>query len=565
MIAEVVLNSVTKATDSIYHYEIPAEMEDVLSVGMRVTVGFGKGNRPKEAYVVGIVEKSEYPSLKKISEIIDTTVYFDEKSVELAKFMKHRYFCSFAQALRAMLPAGINSKYTALVFLEEKDKALVDEAVGNSLIATSIVEELSKKSPLSREELVSLTGRTNIIETLAMLEKKKIVRIENKRSENIKDTYATFVSLAIDRTDAFEICDILSTKAPARARCLEALCDNDTWLLGELTECADVSKSVVDALVEKGYAVYTKEIVRTEVFTGEALKEVCRYPLTDEQSNAYDVVSKSMEKGKCETFLIHGVTGSGKTLVYLELIEKALSMDTQAIMLVPEISLTPQMVSQVMSRFSDRVAVLHSSLTVKERYNEWKKIKEGRVDVAVGARSAVFAPFSKLGLIIIDEEHETTYKSESAPRYNALEIARFRAKQHSCALVLASATPSVESYYKTQSGKYTLIEMKKRVGDVSLPAVSVVDMRAELEQGNMSIFSRPLTDKIKKNIKDKKHNSFFKQERIFQLCILQELWLCGALSPLPRFSHISQIYGQNGLSLLRLYDKSAPAVSFLFR
>lgn len=539
MIAEVVLNSVTKATDSIYHYEIPSSMQDVLSVGMRVTVGFGKGNRPREAYVVGIAEKSDYPSLKQISEIIDTTVYFDEKSVELAKFMKHRYFCSFSQALRTMLPAGINSKYTSLVFLEENDKSVIDEAVGNSLVATSVVRELSKKSPLSQEELVALTGRTNIMHILAGLEKKKIVRIENKRSENIKDTYTTFVSLAIDTADAFELCDTLSVRAPARARCLEALCDSDSWLLSELCECADVSKSVVDALVKKGYAVYTKEIVRDNLFNTESLCEACRYPLTPEQKNAYDTVSNSMENGISETFLIHGVTGSGKTLVYLELIEKALSMGTQAVMLVPEISLTPQMVSQVVSRFSDRVAVLHSSLTVKERYNEWKKIKEGRVDVAVGARSAVFAPFENIGLIIVDEEHENTYKSESNPRYNALEIARFRAKQHSCALVFASATPSVDSYYKTQTGKYTLIEMKKRVGDVCLPSVSIVDMRTELEEGNMSIFSRLLSDKIRKNIEDKKQTILFLNRRGYSSFV--SCRACGYVVRCPH-CHVSLTY-----------------------
>ena len=321
------------------------------------------------------------------------------------------------------------------------------------------------------------------------------------------------MSLAIDTTDAYELCDIMSAKAPARARALETLCDSDVWLLSEFLECADVSKSVVDALVDKGYAVYTKEVVRKALFEQESVTEYVRHELTEEQQSAYDTVAPSIEQGKNDTFLIHGVTGSGKTLVYLELIEKAIMKGKQAMLLVPEISLTPQMVAQVMSRFGGRAAVLHSSLTVKERFDEWKKIKEGRVDVVVGARSAVFAPFDNPGLIIIDEEHENTYKSESAPRYHAVEIARYRAKQHNAVLVLASATPSIDSYYKTKTGRYKLVKMKSRVGRGEMPAVSIVDMRSELESGNMSIFSHKLADKIRANIDSGRQTILFLNRR----------------------------------------------------
>lgn len=500
MIAEVVLNSVTRATDNIYHYEIPDEMLSAISVGMRVTVNFGKGNKPTEAYVVGITDKSEYKELKPIVEIIGTETYFDEKAAKLAEFMKHRYFCSYCQALKVMLPAGINTKYTRTVFLEECGDDKIESAVSNSAIATAIVHELKKRSPLTFEELTGYVGRTNIMHTLAVLEKKKIIRIETRKNENIKDSYATFVTLSIDTTDAYELCDVMSHRASAQARALEMLCDSERWLLSELLECAEVSKGAVDALVQKGYAAYSKEIVRKDLFSAESVGEYIRYPLTEEQQNAYDTVADAIDSNRNETFLIHGVTGSGKTLVYLELIERAISQGKQAMLLVPEISLTPQMVSQVMSRFFERVAVLHSSLTVKERFDEWKKIKEGRVDVVVGARSAIFSPFENPGLIIIDEEHENTYKSESAPRYHAVEIARYRAKQNNAVLVLASATPSVDSFYKTETGKYKLIKMTSRVGKVQLPGVSIVDMRNELESGNMSIFSRELASKIRNNI-----------------------------------------------------------------
>lgn len=513
MIAEVVLNNVSKSTDNIYHYEIPADMENELSIGMRVTVKFGNGNKLKEAYVVGIVEKSEYSNLKQICEIIDTYVYFDKNAVDMAKFMKHRYFCTYTQAFKAILPSGINTKYTQIIFLKEDCEEKIAHATQNSSLATSIVNELKKCSPLTFEELTSYVGRTNIMHSLANLEKEKIVSIELKRSETLKDSYATYASLLIDTTDAYEICDVICKKAPAQARALEMLCDNNSWLLSELMECAACSKAAVDALVKKGYASYSKQIVRKNLFEQQCFDEYIAHELTDEQRNAYDLISKSIKDNISDKFLIHGVTGSGKTLVYLELIEKTINLGKQAILLVPEISLTPQMVSLVMARFGERVAVLHSSLTIKERYNEWKKIKEGRVDVAVGARSAVFAPFNKIGLIIVDEEHENTYKSESAPRYHAVEIARYRAKQNNAVLVLASATPSIDSYYKTKIGKYKLVEMKSRVGNVELPKVSIVDMRQELESGNMSIFSTLLSDSIRKNIDEGRQTILFLNRR----------------------------------------------------
>ena len=234
------------------------------------------------------------------------------------------------------------------------------------------------------------------------------------------------------------------------------LCDSGTMLLGELLELADVSKGAVDGLVSKGFATYSKAVVRRDLFEDYSVAEVEKHILNEEQQNAVDTVFADIEQGKSSAFLLHGITGSGKTEVYLNLMENTIEMGRQAIMLVPEISLTPQMVRRVISRFPDRVAVIHSSLTVKERFEQWKRIKENEVDVVVGARSAVFAPFDNIGLIIIDEEHENTYKSESAPRYHTSEIARFRAKEHNSVLLFASATPSVDSYYKAQIGKYKL-------------------------------------------------------------------------------------------------------------
>lgn len=513
MIAKVILNSASRATDNIYHYIVPEELREDISIGMRVETTFGRGNKPVEAYVIGFTDESDFSNLKPILKIIDYSVYFDESDVSLAFFMKHRYFCTYCQALKTIMPSGVNLKFSTLVFLNDCQDECINDAVKNSLLSSNIVDELKKCSPLSVEKLSELIGKRNILSAVKKLEEKNIVTTELVRSNGVKDTTSLHVSLCIDRSDAYEICDVLSKRAKAQARALEMIADVTSISLSELAELCSVSKQSVDALVKKGYAEYKKEVTRGDFLGEYSVKECVKKTLTSAQKNVVDKISQSIEEKNYKTYLIHGVTGSGKTEVYLNLIEKTIEKGRQAILLVPEISLTPQMVSQVVSRFAGRVAVLHSSLTVKQRYDEWKKIKDGDVDVAVGARSAIFAPFENIGLIIVDEEHENTYKSEQSPRYNAVEIARFRSNQHNSTLVLASATPSVESYYKAMMDKYILLEMNSRIGDVSLPEVEIVDMRKELQNGNMSIFSSRLEKLIRDNIDSGRQTMLFLNRR----------------------------------------------------
>ena len=513
MIAEIVINSISKATDSVYHYQIPQCFEDQINVGVRVEVDFGRGNRTLEGYVVGITDKSDFKSLKPIKSVIDTTSYFDEKQVELAMFMKHRYFCTYIQALKTMVPAGIGVKFVKLVFLDECDDKAIADATKNSLVCEKITEQLKKCSPLTVDQLTNNIGKGNISSGIKQLASKGIIHTELMRNSGVKDTLMSYVSLDCDINDAYEFCDKFCKKSPAQVRALEMLCDYGTISVSELLEIADVSKSSVDSLVEKGYAKIDKAVVRKDLFQSVSVCESIKHQLNSEQQNAVDTISQSMQSGANDTFLIHGITDSGKNEEYLNVIQKAIETGKKSILLVPEIALTPQMISRVVSRFPDRVAVIHSSLTVKERYEQWKKISENEVDVVVGARSAIFAPFDNIGLIIVDEEHENTYKSESSPRYNAVEIARYRAKMSNAVLVLASATPLIESYYKAKSGKYKLIELTQRATKANLPTVSIVDMREELENGNMSVFSNMLMEDIKENIKNNKQTILFLNRR----------------------------------------------------
>jgi len=500
MIAKIVLNKNSHATDRLFDYKIPAFMENSISVGMRVNVPFGRGNKPTEGYVYELAEKSDYDNLKDITGIIEDFSYFDSIKVEIMEFMRHRYFCSYISAIKCFVPTGVGANITRVYSLADCNEETLKKACAHSTTADKIVSALKAYGTLIEETLKTEVGKNNVPQILKRLTESGVLLVSTKETENIKDTVKTFVELSIDREEAYILTDTIRTKAKARARALEVLCDNPIIELSELMLYASCTKDAVDALCERGCCVYS-QVVCNDSFI-DSLQEVSNHKkeLTAEQQNAFDTVVPCLKEQKKETFLIHGVTGSGKTEVYLRLIEETINCGKEAIFLVPEISLTPQMIALVYGRFGENVAVLHSRLTLRQRFNEWKRIKNGDVKIVIGARSAIFAPFSHIGLIIIDEEHETTYKSEMSPRYNAIEIARFISRQHSAVLVLASATPSVDSYYKAQNGAYTLIEMPSRVNKSPLPDVKICDMRKELEDGNMSIFSRELQSSIERNL-----------------------------------------------------------------
>lgn len=514
MIAEVVLNNISRATDSIYHYLIPQRLESVVKTGVRVIVPFGRGNKSEEAYVLSLTEQSDYKNLKEISEVSDEYSYFGEKQSELIKFMNHRYFCSLISAIKAVVPSGVGMKIKKIYALTEMLSDEAQKYLEHSLSAEKVYN-LLKNGELDADSISSETGIKNLGTVLKTMEKKEIVTVSEKQYDGIKDSVQTRVMLDADILEAMEAVEVMQKKAPARARCLEIMIDERDLALSELLEYANTNKTVVKALEAKGFLHLYDTVYREDLFDKIIISEPQKHTMTDEQQAVFDNVFESVKNNEKQTFLLNGVTGSGKTEVYLNLIEKTVSLGKQAVFLVPEISLTPQMVSLVMSRFGERVAVFHSSLTQKQRYEQWKNIKDGIADIVVGARSAVFAPFKNPGLFIIDEEHENTYKSELSPKYSTVEIARFRARQHSSVVLLASATPLVESTYRAESGKYKLLTMSKRVNDNKLPNTTIVDMRNEMSDGNMSIFSRKLLEEIDNNLKNRKQTILFINRRGF--------------------------------------------------
>ena len=340
-------------------------------------------------------------------------------------------------------------------------------------------------------------------------------------SNRVKDKLESYVFLNIDIDELISKLENNEIKSDKQKRVLQFLIDNDNVSLSDLMLFTDVSRAIVNTLIKKGYLVIEKKEIYRNPFKNKNITPDKSLELTKEQENAKKSIEKSIKEKKYQEFLLFGITGSGKTEIYLQLIEKMINENKSSIVLVPEISLTPQMIDRFIARFGeDPIAVLHSKLSIGERYDEWKKIKEGKAKIVIGARSAIFAPVENLGLIIIDEEHDSSYKSEMNPRYDAKEVARYIAKDLNIPLVLGSATPDMISYYNAINGKIKLLELKNRANKSKLPDVEIVDLRRELANGNRSMISVQLYKEIEENIKNKRQTILFLNRRGYSTFVM---------------------------------------------
>ena len=310
-------------------------------------------------------------------------------------------------------------------------------------------------------------------------------------------------------------------KSEKQIRTLRFLLENEESLISDIEMFADSSRAVVNTLVKNGYVEIIEKKVERDPFQEKEIEKNEKLKLTDEQQNAFDIICDSMDDMLFSEFLLYGVTGSGKTEVYLQLIEKALNEQKSSILLVPEISLTPQTVNRFISRFGkEKIAVLHSKLSVGERYDQWHKINNGTAKIIIGARSAIFAPVMNLGIVIIDEEHDGSYKSEMTPRYDAKKVAEYMCRQANVPLVLGSATPDMETYFKAKNEEIMLLELTKRANESELPQVDVIDLREELAKGNKSMISTKLYSEIEKNLKTKQQTILYLNRRGFSTFVM---------------------------------------------
>lgn len=531
MIAQVIINYQSKQTDKLYDYLIPEDMS--VSVGSRVVVPFGRGAKQLEGFIFYINQSSKAKSLKMILSVTDDKPVFDEKMVELIEFMRNQYLCSYLDIVHAVIPAGVCAKREEWIVL------LTQQVSPVSGIKEKILKLLTDNNCEMEYNKLSNLFDNSISAQINDLNDSGILKREYRESFSVNDKTIRMAKLSVRREMAEEYIQKMQTKAKIQCKALEILLYNESIAVSDLVQLSGGTDYAVRTLVKRDMiTIYDMEVFRDPTF-GKIYEKSIPPILTDEQENALKQLKTTNEK----PFLLHGVTGSGKTEVYMRVIDEVVSKGKSAIMLVPEISLTPQTVKRFKERFDGRVAVFHSALSLGEKYDEWKKMRDGLVDIVIGARSAIFAPFKNIGIIIMDEEHEQTYKSEMSPRYHTREVAEFRAKQHGASLLLASATPSVESYYKTKCGEYTLLEMKKRAGLGQMPAVKIIDMRQELEEGNRSIFSRQLKSEIEKNLECREQTILFLNRRGFSTFV--SCRECGFVAECPN-CNISLTYHRHG-------------------
>ncbi|AIQ35369.1 primosomal protein DnaI [Paenibacillus sp. FSL R5-0345] len=504
-IAKVIVDVPVRSTDRPFDYSIPESLKLWIEVGSRVAVPFG--HRTVQGFVVSLEsgETVVNPALKPIQEVLDLLPPLSPELVELADWMSKRYACRRISALQAMLPTALKGKAERLISLGvvEEETAFPDDELFPMFAETENEERLITEF-IGRNGEVSMKQLTRAFPEAAETVKFMLRRGVLVESQSIKDKMGKkklkAVDLAIGITAAREALSKFPKKSARQKEVLSFLIEREATLpmaLKEVLSALQVTASTVKGLEEKGFIEISEIEVYRDPYQGRDFKPTTPLPLTAEQEIVYTRISRTLEEQLHEVFLVHGVTGSGKTEIYLQCIKRCLDQGRQAVVLVPEIALTPQMVERFKGRFGSGVAVMHSRLSVGERYDEWRKIREGKATVAVGARSAVFAPFSNLGLIIMDEEHETSYKQEENPKYHARDAAIRRAEQCGAAVILGSATPSLESYHaaRAQSDIHfspVLLEMPTRALGNELPKVNVVDMREELKEGNRSMFSRKL-------------------------------------------------------------------------
>ena len=337
----------------------------------------------------------------------------------------------------------------------------------------------------------------------------------------IKDKTLNFVYLKKDVIDIEEDIENKVIKSDKQKRVLNFLIQNEGIQTVDLEVLTDTTSAVLKTLEKKEYIEIIEQKVERNPFENKNVKPTTNLKLTDEQQVAFDIINQAIKNNEYKEALLYGVTGSGKTEIYLQLIREVLKKEKTAIVLVPEISLTPQMVDRFIARFGqDKIAVLHSKLSIGERYDQWNKIKNGECEIVIGARSAIFAPIENLGLIIIDEEHDSSYKSETNPRYNAKELAGYMARKNNIPLLLGTATPDVNTYYKAQSGQIELLQLTKRANESSLPEIEVIDLRQELANGNRSILSTSLYSAIEENLNNKKQTILFLNRRGYSTFVM---------------------------------------------
>lgn len=491
IVAKVAISRAAYSFDAEYSYSVPENLRDAAKVGVRVIVPFGKGNKRSIGFITRTYAESEYnEKLKPISSVIDSESLLTDEMMKIIFWLKENTFCTFFDAYKSVVPTGFSysfSKHYNLVntYIDDERLSSEERNIIEFLRINKNQREIdnfldSRNDPDKKRIVDKLIDKGFIEETESL---KRRVGDESVKMVRLSDRY-------LSGEEAFSF-------TPKQSMVIKLLEESGSASVKEVCYMTNCTTTIIKRLCEKGILhEYKYEVMRDAVGDITERRDPEEIQLNEEQTAAYEGIMSLVKSGKPAGALLYGVTGSGKTSVFIRVIHSVLKMGKTAIMLVPEISLTPQMVTKFKLLFGEKIALLHSSLSLGQRIDEFKRIKRGEARIVIGTRSAVFAPVSNLGIIIMDEEGEQSYKSDTSPRYHARDVGIQRCGHNGGVLLMASATPSLESFYFAQNHRFHLFELKHRYADVSLPQVEIIDMQREAAEGNDSLFSRQLADKI---------------------------------------------------------------------
>ena len=478
VIAEVVVDIKNKAVNKVFDYTVPEELAHLIQPGVRVLVPFGP--RTIMGFVISLKEQTELQNLRPIKELIDVVPVLNDELRELGMSLSEETGSTMIQCFEAMIPNAMRAKY------KKKLLCLSDT------LSPNLASLFQNSRVIDYEQIPA-----SLLKEVKQAIEQKQVELIYEVKDQLGKKMIKYIALVDPKLDLSSF-----NRAAKQKQVLEYLIAQPNPVLkSQLMDELQVTHAIMKTLVDKSVIKEIEVEAYRDPYADVVHQQSKALKLNQEQQVAVTTVAHACEENACDIFLLHGITGSGKTEVYLQMIENVLVKGQQAIMLVPEIALTPQIAGRFKSRFQNKVAVLHSALSMGEKYDEWRKILKQEVQIVVGARSAIFAPFKDIGIIIIDEEHEATYKQEEAPRYHAIEVAKQRALTHRCPVVLGSATPSLESFARAQKGVYRLLTLSKRaVSTAKLPTVKLIDMRQHSTVSDQMILSDVLQEAIAKRL-----------------------------------------------------------------
>ena len=510
MFAKVIVGLNNPAMDKMFDYKVPEGLE--VCPGVRVIVPFGRRNAKTEGYVISLSEETDVPEdkIKDILEVLDEgKATFTSELLELAKWMQERYFCTLNQCLQAMMPAGIRTKSSWVV-------SLLDFDAENKLTPKEklLVDFIGEREFVPLDEIQAEFGG-KILDFLRKMEEKGLLELKQnlRRSDFRKEKRLLSLDMEHPLLEATWQKAEKDKRLEGQKLILEYLRNGEEVTADELKEKFGITDSPIKTLLGKGILKERKETELRDIFCAADFEKTEAFVPTEEQAAALTALRLEMEREEKRPVLLHGVTGSGKTEIYMQLIADVLEQGKQAIVLVPEIALTPQILERFICRFGEKVSVTHSRLSMGERVDQWKKAREGEISVIIGPRSALFMPFQNVGAIIMDEAHENSYVSDITPKYDTKDVAAAAAEVYGCLFLMGTATPDLVSYHRAKEGEYLLLELKERTGGGTLPQVFVTDMRKELAEGHRSAFSRELQEAIRENLRKGEQTMLFLNRR----------------------------------------------------